>query len=232
MALVAASSINPARPLQPGSRSLTASAGQAFGLPELRAARITAEFAARSVAVRVDVQSFGFDAYREGAYRAGIGLPIRWGTTRPLFVGAAVTLHTLAISSYGQAQAVGVDLGVWWRLLPMLDVGIVATDINRPRWHPSETLRTELLIGAAYRPHEQVLLVGDLVSTLGTPLAYTVGVEYQAVGALSLRTGLATQPTRYSVGVGLHVPYVAIDLAAERHDALGWSPTIGVTLAW
>jgi len=74
--------------------------------------------------------------------------------------------------------------------------------------------------------------VVDDFKDLDFPLSLRGGVEVQPVDALRLRTGVASQPARFTAGAGVVVGRLRADVAAEQHQTLGWSPAASLGIRW
>jgi len=212
------------------SRQLGLFAGQAFELAELRLGAVRAAQPLSWMTAVVGAQHFGFDQFRELQFPVGVAREVSLGTTRTLAIGAEARYTHVSIPGYGSDGTVGLTAGAQVQVVRTVRVGMQAVNLNAPTLGTGEELPRLLQIGLAYHPQEAFLLVVDAVKDVLFPVSYRGGVEVQPVESLTLRGGVATQPTRFTAGPGLHVGRLTVHIAAERHHVLGWSPAVGLLL--
>lgn len=220
-------SANAAAPATLRTPTLTAGVGRPFGLAELQTAQVLYAGPLWRTHAALGVHTFGFSAYRELRLRAGLA-----GRVRPwLALGVHAEAHTVRVTGYGRAQALGLSVGGLLRPTATLHLGFQATNLNRPAWADTESLPRRLALGLAYRPAAtaQVLLAVD--KAVRFPASLRGGLQIQPVPALALRTGFTTAPQRFTAGFGLYLAGVRVDAAAVRHPYLGWTPVLSVQTA-
>lgn len=206
-------------------------ASQAFGLPELRLGALLVALPTRAGTLAAGVRTFGFTDYREHILQAGFARSFGPGTHRRLHLGVRLHYERVSIPGFGQAGAFGLTLGTLVPVLPVLDFGMEAANLNGPRLGGDERART-LAAGLAYHPVPAVHLVVDTRKELRFPATFRAGVEVWPADVLALRTGLTTAPARFTAGAGLRLRFLTADVAAERHYALGWTPAVSLHLSW
>ena len=233
-ALVGAASgwANPASWATLPGRAVTFFAAEPFGLDALRLASADGAEPLRWGTVAAGVRVFGSEAYRETHLHAGFARGVRAGSARQIALGLRLRLHHVSIPGYGQASAAASTVGALVELAPGLYAGFEGRNLHRPKLAGRDELPRSLALGLGARlaPRFQVLV--DLVKDVRFPLAVRAGVEARAADALTLRAGAASEPARLTAGLGFRVGRLAADIAAERHEALGWSPGIGLGLRW
>lgn len=221
---------NPAGSSELSGSAVAVHVSQLYGLPELRAGALRAGFAILGTALVAGVRTFGYSDYRETAFGLAAARAIRWGTFRPFQAGIRVRNHRVAIPSYGSASALAVSGGL---IVPMsfgtnlafaaenaLVAGELYDDLPR-RLHAGVSVST----GA-------VQLMAAASKDARTPLAVRGGVEVYPHEVVALRGGYSLQPPRLAGGIGLLLSPLVIDLAAERHFVLGWTPSCTVQVRW
>ncbi len=204
-------------------------AGQAFELSEFRLGAVYALHGFSWGTVRAGAQSFGFDAFREHQFPLSLARSFEFGTTRAVSVGAEARYYHVRMDGFGSDASVGLSLGMQVYFSPELQFGVSTTNLNEPALGDEDELPRSLQAGVAYLPRGPVTLLLDVVKDVRFPVSYRGGVEVAPVDALRLRGGLATEPTRFTVGVGLHLGRIVADVATDRHEVLGWSPVVGVS---
>lgn len=216
--------------LERGSAAVFAS--QAFGMPELR---LGAAAIAHPVPYGVAsgyARTYGFDEFRETVLGVGFARAFPVSPTRTVQAGAALRYTGVSIPEFGSSGALGLSLGLLAEVVPGLTVGAHALNINRPELSRYDPLESRLDAGLAFRAHERGLLLLAVSKDLDFPLSWRGGLEVRPVDVLHVRAGFATEPVRFSAGVGITFLQIRADLAAERHDVLGWTPAFEVAVSW
>lgn len=203
-----------------------------FGLAALR-------YGATQVAVptewgvpSIGASTFGFDEYREVHLSVGIARPLQFGTSRQIHVGLVGRYHHTSIEGYGSAHAVGLNAGIVVTLLPALQLGAHATNINGASLVNEESIPRTLAVGIDYQALDQVTILVDLFKDVRYPATIRGGLEISPVDELALRIGHTTAPVRLTGGAGIHLGPLHAAIAAERHQELGWSPSASVEIQW
>lgn len=214
------------------SRSLHLFARESYGLDELRRAAADVVVPWSQGAFLAGIGTFGFEAYREWYFSLGGALRWRPGTTRTAHVGLRARYYHTHIVSYGQAGTVGLSLGSQVQLLSTLTFGVLAVNLNAPQLAEATDLPQSLALGLAYEASPGFVTLLDAVKDIDFPLSLRGGFEAMLLSTLVLRAGFTTAPVRFMTGVGFRAGRLAADLAAEQHQTLGWSPSIGLGIRW
>lgn len=216
--------------LENGTAGLFAS--QAFGLSETRLGALAAAHPTRYGTAAVTARTYGFEDFRETQVGLGYGRAIPVSASRFVHVGAHVQYTGISIPDFGSAGALGLSVGALTEVLPGLDFGFYVQNLNRPEITDLDPLRTALAVGLAYRPLEEALVLFAVDKDVDYPVSFRGGVEVQPVEVLFLRAGFGTEPARFSAGVGVQVGPVRADVAADRHEVLGWTPAFELGVFW
>jgi hypothetical protein len=147
-------------------------------------------------------------------------------------VGLTGRYYHTHIEGYGSAGAVGLHLGLLLPLFSSLDLGAHATNVNGPSLVEGEPLPQTLSVGLQYRVDDNLLVLADVFKDRAFPAAVRGGLEVRPLSLIALRAGVATAPTRFTGGVGLHLGRLQAHVAAEQHAELGWSPSASLNLHW
>jgi hypothetical protein len=213
-------------------RFLQLFAYEAFGLADLRRGGISLAIPWRSGALHGGLGAFGSGAYREWYGSLGAAYQFGFGTTREVLIGARLRYYHTGIDGYGQSSALGLSLGSQVRLLPTLSFGASAINVNAPEMTEGADLPQILAIGLAYEAAPDVMIVLDVMKDIDFPLSVRGGLEVQVLPPLALRAGYTTEPSRFTAGAGIALGRLSADVAAEQHQALGWSPAVGLGIQW
>lgn len=209
------------------SRAASAFASQAFGLSELRVGAVAYAEPTPYGTFATTARTYGFEDFRETHFGLGYARAFAVSASRSVHVGLALGYTSVSITEFGSGGALGLSLGAMMEVLPGLDFGFHAYNLNRPELTEFDPLSSGLEAGLAYRPVEQALVLLSVDKDVDFPISFRGGLEVQPVDVLSLRAGFTTEPVRFSTGVGVAVGVLRADVAAERHEVLGWTPAFG-----
>lgn len=218
---------NPASWATLPGRAGSAFASQAFGLSELRLGAVALAEPTRFGTVAASARTYGFEDFRETVFGLGVARSFAVSATRRVHAGLRLGYTSVSIPTFGSAGALGLSLGALTEVLPGLDFGFHAYNLNRPEITEADPLRRGLEVGLAYRPAEQALVLVGVDKEVDFPVSFRGGLEVQPVEVLFLRAGVTTEPVRFSAGVGVALGILRADVAAERHEVIGWTPSFG-----
>jgi hypothetical protein len=92
-----------------------------------------------------------------------------------------------------------------------------------------ERIATKMRFGLGYRFNEFVLFTAETEKELENKVRFKSGIEYQALARLYLRTGLMTQPSQFTAGLGYHINNFTTDIIFISHESLPVSSQIAIT---
>ena len=219
---------NPASWATLPGRAGAAFASQAFWLSELRLGAVAVAEPTRWGTFAATARTYGFEDFRETHLGLGYGRALPVSASRVVHAGLHLRYHTVAISEFGSAGTLGVSLGALVEVVPNLQFGVLAQNVNRPQLSDLDPLQARLDVGLAYRPNPRALVVLAVSDDVDYPASFRGGIEVQPVDVLALRAGVTTAPVRFSAGIGVALGTLRADVAAERHDVLGWTPAFGL----
>ena len=224
---------NPAAMAFQAQSSIQFFAREAYGLSDLRVGAAHVTIPVRPVgSVGTGASSFGSDDYRETYFNLGAARTFQLGGLQVLAVGFNARYYRTSIARYGSAGAMGFSAGLLVPIHTSIDIGIHATNLNAPSLASGVSLPRTIAAGLAYRVAEHATLLIDGFQDFDFPLSIRSGLEVVPVSFLALRAGVMTEPTRFTMGIGLQTGPLHANLAADQHEALGWSPSAGVRLFW
>lgn len=88
----------------------------------------------------------------------------------------------------------------------------------------NDLVPTVVRMGLGYFFGEKAFLGGEVTKTTDAPVVMKAGLEFRIIPSLYIRTGIATQPTRNSFGLGFHLNRIRADVAFTHHQILGFTP--------
>lgn len=197
---------------------------QPFGLPELTDVAVV--YADPLLlpqgwgTLGASARRFGFSLYSETA----VSLAFARTFERRLLVGLNVSYQLLSIQGYGNAGAIGLDIGTLVLITPELSLGVAAMNVNRPTIGTSgEAIAQVYLAGLSYRLLRVLRAFLDVEKDIRYPLSIKSGLEFEAVPSVALRAGFSTEPQRFAAGVGVRYALFDADYTLTTHPELGFS---------
>ena len=178
-------------------------------------------------AVGLSAKRYGFELYNETMF----GLTYANAFEKKFLYGVTINYQHTFIKNYGDAGAIGIDIGMLGLVTESLTLGFAAHNINAPRIGLSgEELAQTYALGLSYKAPSNVLIVLDLEKDLRFPLSIKSGFEYRPVTAFSIRAGFSTDPSRFTGGFGVHYARLDIDYAIATHRDLGITNQLSLSL--
>ncbi len=177
------------------------------------------------------LQQHGSEAFGQQSLAAAYALRL----SPRMAVGTALRyLHAGSNDSrYPDYHYLSLAVGVQWRLSEACLIGLSLNDL-----YPVALAQTEAVaascprfnIGMAYRPLPELLATIEVEQRAGSKTKVMGGVEYQPLAGLYLRAGFSTLPASYAFGIGYRKAWWGVDIAVQRHQVLGLSPQLALTL--
>lgn len=88
-------------------------------------------------------------------------------------------------------------------------------------------------LGIGYRIAQKVLLTAETHKALDLPFAYCIGIDYQVIKQLALRTGMfICEDITPSLGLGLCFKKFRIDVGVQYHFGTGLNIAAGLIYLW
>lgn len=88
----------------------------------------------------------------------------------------------------------------------------------------AERLPTVIKFGLGYEPSPKVLLAAEYEQDIHYKPQFKAGIEYRPIKYVHVRAGVQTTPFSASLGVGVNIKGLNIDLASSYHPVLGFTP--------
>ncbi len=201
-------------------RSVMSSFSSYYNVPGLQVLALGAVYPLRHLHVGLSIQRFGDELYNE--HLVGVALGHRIGNVS---LGAKINYVQIAVRDLGSRSTVTLELGGVVQLLPELSFGVHLYNPTQARLadYQDERVPTTMKAGLSYRPSKTLLLTAEVEKDVDFPAAFKVGVEYEIVKKLYLRTGISSKPLVNHFGVGWLVKNLTVDYALSTHPQLGFS---------
>lgn len=175
------------------------------------------------------LRHFGPQEYNEQEAALVYARPLGSG----LSLGIGAHLRQQRIPEFGTRRIITASLGLQMVLLPELTLGAMLFNPVRQELTPNEYLPTFLAVGVRYQPSPQVAVFAEVEKDIDFTARFKAGIRYFLGETLTLRTGIRTQPTQFSFGVGIPVgEFIVIEVGAWQHQQLGISPLFNLSYIW
>ncbi len=177
--------------------------------------------------IAVNLNRFGYDLFSQNL--VGVAYAMEFGES----LRAGVQLDYVGVQlgeGYGNSAGVTAEFGVQARLTDKLWFGVHVFNPNRMEIGGpfEERTPTRFRAGGHYTFSDQFLISAEVAKDIDFQEQVRVGIEYRPSNVLFIRGGLSTDPTSNSLGFGLQLNRLAIDLAASFRSQLGTTPQFGL----
>ncbi len=175
----------------------------------------------------LNMSYFGYNQYNEQK----IGLAYGLALGKRLSIGVQIDyFRTFIGAEYGSAQAVSFEIGIYSKLSESLELGAhifnpIGMEIGEQ--YP-EAIPISFQLGLLYHVDKNLLLATEVEKILDQKESYKFGLEYIIADHFMIRTGLATSPTLFTFGFGLHMNNLLLDIGTGFHQTLGFTPRISL----
>lgn len=192
-----------------------------YNLAELTDYAASLSFPSGRMTAGGGVYTYGNDLFRQTRFMAVVARHYHG-----LRLGLRFTYTQISLAApYGSAGQFGLDAGFGVEAAPHLWIGGFATNLNQPKLGKVHEELPQLLdLGLCWQPVKNVTLLSSVQKDISFPASVRVGVEWHMLPVFILRAGVTTRPTTFSLGAGIHLWHLSVDLAAQHHQWLGWSP--------
>jgi hypothetical protein len=208
------------------ARSKTASTGifaeRRFMLQELDQITAAMELPVRSGNFGLVLHQQGKTDFRQLQF--GLAYGRRLGPKAD--IGARFNYHTLGITGYGNAAAIGFDIGFVLHLTEKLQAGLLAINPTGARFGKTspEKLPSVVVAGMGYDASGKFFVRFLMEKEEGRPVNINLGFHYAYTSQWLLRFGISTVTAGIYAGLGFVLDIVRIDVVTNYHPRLGFSP--------
>lgn len=198
---------------------------------ELSNQGLAAVFPLKNTLLGFSAQRYGITAYNE--IKTGISITKKLGDK--LSIGLKGNYHQIKISNYGTTKGYSINAGLYYQLNQQFAVGIYSNNLTEQNYinqNIATQIPSGLHIGAHYKATNKVLIATTLSKLTSENIDVGLGLEYEIIGNVSLRTGLNAKPFKQYAGLGLNYKKLTMDLAFENDKNLGYTPQIALGYAF
>lgn len=197
---------------------LGVSVDQRFGLKELSTFSLAG-------LVKSEVGTFGFGVSRFGGelfnkQQLGIGFS---NTLEIVSLGAKVDWFQTQIEGFGTGNSFLISMGGVAQLGPEVALGAHFSNLTQSKLskNSDQALPTLVQLGIGYFPTRSLAIHTELEKDVDLPAVFKLGIEYALSEWILLRTGVNSQPSRLSFGIGIRKSKFGFDYAYGQNSALG-----------
>lgn len=190
-----------------------------YGLSELSSMGLGVTIPAAIGTMSVLANRFGTEDYYN-EQRLGVGFANKIGFVS---LGATVSYVQYSIETVGTRRMASVDFGGLVEITKKLHFGSYIRNINQAKIQDftDERLPTLLVMGLSWRPLESLMLNSEIERDLDFGEVVKLGVEYQVMETLDIRTGIRTAPFQGTFGLGFSFGKFKADYAYISETILG-----------
>ncbi|HOJ18916.1 MAG TPA: hypothetical protein PLT92_10185 [Ignavibacteriaceae bacterium] len=179
--------------------------------------------------IGVGLGSYGFELYKENELVLGLACEASKG----FIVSASTTLSNLKIQNYGISNSLLINVSTLYYINEKLRTGFAVNNINgASRGNEAGQIPIVFLYGWSWDVSEDFVLNIATEKETGFPFAVMAGFLYKPVKYFSLRSGAATNPTKYSAGFGLTYSHFQFDYAVYTHPVFELTHQFGVIFSF
>ena len=186
-----------------------------FGLSELNSKTAVGLIPTKSGVFGFSVQQYGFNQYNENKF----GLSFAKQLSKTFNSGIKIDYYSTHIQNHENTGFVTFEIGVQKKLSRKLILGSFMHDpLNL-----SKNNLSVISIGLEYNVNQKVNLYTETESTDYDDLNLKVGVEYQIINHMFLRTGYNSVSQKNTFGFSYNYKNYIVDIATYHHQTLGFS---------
>lgn len=198
-----------------------------FKLAETSTQMIASAFHTRTGNLAVSFNRFGYSNYSQN----NVGLAYARNLGKYFSAGLQFDyLYYHQSEDYGNNGAFVMEIGLIAKPVEGLLIGAHVYNPGQARLsnNTDERVPTCMRFGIGYHFSELVLLAVESEKETDAHARFKCGLEYQPVKNLFLRTGFASEPDEFSVGVGYTFRNFTTDIAFSTHQYLPLSTQIAL----
>lgn len=177
--------------------------------------------------IAIGYMQYGFELYKENKIALGFSRNI----DNKFFIGITGLYQNLSIERYGSDNTFTLNVGGLYYLSGITRVGLYAHNLFRATYGSDpDQIPFVLGFGASYDFSNEITFNGSVEKEIDFEPSFRFGVEYSLIEYLTLRSGFMSEPSSYSVGIGIHYSSLNLDYAFFSHPDLGLTHQMGIII--
>ena len=149
--------------------------------------------------------------------------------------GIKINYHYInAGNTYFHKSAVSADFGISAQLNKELQIGVqvINPTLSKLDNFDDERIPTVMQIAIGYNLSKEVSAHFAVNKDIIYSPSFLAAIEYKPNNAIVFRGGVGTNPSLATFGIGTSFKKIDIDIAAQYHQILGFSPDISLTYSF
>jgi hypothetical protein len=197
-----------------------------FLTPELSFSAIGALLPVKYGTFGLSIKRLGFSQFNQ----TKIGLAYGMKLTPTFSAGVQLNAHHVYFAGvYGSTAALTAEGGFIYSPNDKLNIGFHIINPTRTILIEKERIPTLFNLGISYQIGEMVLLTSGVEKNIDKEVDFKAGLEFEPIKNLAFRTGVASNPSLLSFGLGYKLNAFQMDFAFSRHEMLGYTPHFSVS---
>jgi len=195
-----------------------------FALEELNFCVFALSFPAASGGLGLELNYFGFADYNES--KIGLGYGRRLG--KMVDAGIQLDYHLFHVAGYGNAGTINFEAGIFLHPVEKVTIGLhvfnpVGGKLGK---NPGEKLASIYKYGLGYEVSQEACLSLEVIKEEDRPVYAHIAVQYFFDRQFFAGAGIETATASPFGGLGLKWKNIRLDISAEYHPQLGFSPAL------
>lgn len=197
-----------------------------FLLQELNNTSLAAAFKTKLGNFGVQANYFGFKNFNEN--KVGLAYARDLGTK--LAIGAQFNYYSYQVPAYNSESAINFEIGLIAHLTDKLNAGVhvynpVGGELSKT---DNEKLASAYKLGFGYDASEQFYVSAEFIKEENKQVNVVGGISYQFAKKFFARGGFVSETGGAFAGFGVGFNVLRVDVAANYHPQLGFSPGISL----
>lgn len=200
-----------------------------FGLKELANGYVAYNEPLSFGSISIGAMSYGFELYKESKIMAGFS----YNYLNKFFGGIVFNYHSVSIKNYGNAHALYLNIGGLAYLTENIRWGFSVSNLNRATLGDEKNQIPVIFnSGFSFNIINNLSLNAAVEKELLQSPSICLGIDYELVKYISIRTGFQNEPSLFTAGIGINYSYFSLDYAVFSHPELGLTHQAGLIISF
>lgn len=195
-----------------------------FLIQEISYSSLAVSFPSYAGGIGVQANYFGFTEFND--MQAGVAYAKKLAQTVEL--GIQVHYNSIHIAGYGNANAIGFDVGMMLHPSEKINIGMRVSNPMGGKFgkNANEKLATVCILGIGYEASQEVFVSFELNKEESRPLDVTAALQYILAKQFFAQIGIESASASPYAGIGLSWKDFRVDISTSYHPDLGFSPAL------
>lgn len=177
--------------------------------------------------ISVGYMQYGFDLYKENK----VALSFSHNVDNKFLIGITGLFQNLSIERYGNDNTITLNVGGLYYFSEITRIGVYAHNLFKATYgNEDDQIPFILGFGASHDFNSVITFNAAVEKELDFDPSFRFGAEYDLIQYLSVRAGFMSEPSSYSVGIGIHYSFINLDYAFFSHPDLGLTHQAGIII--